>query len=156
MDNFSNLSYNNHLKHSPPYYSWGSPSTPEELSLLFSQVRAILVENRVIFHTSGMAIRGCLQVLQANPVALETGPDDGLPLSKDKLDEPVPDDGPISKPKLEEPSTPTDAVDPLAQRVEARTFANECVARVVGILLDQQSQRVELRYQEIISQIIKK
>jgi hypothetical protein len=93
----------------------------------------------VIFHTSGKAIRGCLQVLQANPVALAPVPDDALTISKNKL---------------EEASTPTGGVDLVAQRVEARTFANECVARVVGILLDQQSQRVELRYQEIISQTL--
>ena len=138
MDTFNNLSFNQ-LRQAPPYYEWGNPSTPEELSLLFSQVRAILAENRVIFHTSGKAIRGCLQVLQANPVALAPVPDDALPISKNKL---------------EEASTPTGGVDLVAQRVEARTFANECVARVVGILLDQQSQRVELRYQEIISQTL--
>ena len=124
--------------------------TSEETSKLFTNVRSVLLNNRVVFNESGKAIHGCLQVLRTTPSARAMYRRRHARLSAEAFTNPNDVEG-------EEDQTPAtkDNVDENVfspEQLEARDFANECVARVVGILMDQYPYRVELRYQAVISQ----
>ena len=124
--------------------------TSEETSKLFTNVRSVLLNNRVVFNESGKAIHGCLQVLRTTHSARAMYRRRHARLSAEALTNPNDVEG-------EEDQTPAtnDSVDEnifSPEQLEARDFANNCVARVVGILLDQYPYRVEFRYQAVISQ----
>jgi hypothetical protein len=141
MDHRHNMGFPNNVGNGSnrslmPFYEWGE-ITPEEITQTYKQVRSILNENRVIFMTASKGIHGCMQVLKTTPEVREmlqskrakrVGDDeDTLSNSDSNLDE---------------------------NQIESRDFGNECVARVVSILLDQYSHRVDLRYQKAISQAL--
>ena len=133
----------------PPYHKWGDALTPEETTNVYNQVRSTLMENRVVFATSGKAIHSCLHVLKTTP--------DSINSAKQRRSKRI---GSTDDDDDDDGVDPGTAVVVAAAsefspvQCEARDFANECAARAIGILLEQSTSRVELRYQDIISQTL--
>ena len=159
-----------------PYKEWDR-QTPEEITNVFKQVRLVLIDNRVVFATSGKSINSCMHVLKKHPKAQtmllqrrekrvggsdnpnDENPEDDIDIFNLGVPPPPPssNDLVIEVPDINNGEEKTEVVavlDPAARLMEAEMFAKECAARVIGILLDQYSSRVELRYQDIISQTL--
>ena len=157
------------MKHRGPYHKFAD-QTPEETTNAYKQVRHVLIDNRVVFMMSGIAIHACMKVLKTSTAAKEM-------IRRRRLKRIGDDTSSNSNSENPEEHSDTDAAATAATAaaaaasttttttttteeqegpsvIEARNFANECVARVVGILLDQYATRVELRYQDIISQTL--
>ena len=119
----------------------------KDTSAVYGQIRATLLNNRVLYATSKKSILGARAVLEATPDVVDMDSDaeweGGTEGSSNGSSTPASSDG-VSIDSRREAYIQS-------MQSETRVFVRECLNRIVGILLDQFPLRVELRYQEIIN-----
>ena len=139
----------------PPPEARRQPISRKETTAVYGQIRATLLNNRVLYATSKKSILAARDVLEVTPELRQ----ERLRVEQDLVasghDVPVQSDAEDDE---GDPASDTAAsraarreVAYKAAQLETRTFLCECLNRIVGILLDQFPMRVELRYQEIIN-----
>lgn len=119
----------------------------KDTTAVYGQIRATLLNNRVLYATSKKSILGARAVLEATPDVVDLDSDaeweGGTEGTVTGSSTPASSDGASIDSRRE--------AKVRSMQLETRVFVRECLNRIVSILLDQFPLRVELRYQEIIN-----